>query len=85
MEKLCHEKIVEKAEAVTEVKVLKTMLKTKEATPKSKSYSQAAASNLPEVGKRTVVPRDAEKVVIVYHKDETKTDSEETKKALKEV
>ena len=31
------------------------------------------------------MPRDAEKVILVYHKDETKTDSEETKKALKEV
>ena len=32
-----------------------------------------------------MTPRDAEKVVLVYQKDETKTDSEESKKVLKEV
>lgn len=32
-----------------------------------------------------MIPRDAEKVVLVYQKDETKVDSEETKKAIKEV
>ena len=85
MEKLCYDKMVEKVEAVTEVKVQKRMLKTQDTTQKKMTYSQAAASHMPKVGKRTVVPRDAEKVVIVYQKDETKIDSEETKKALKEV
>ena len=84
MEKLCNDKIVEKADAVAENKILKNLVKEKESTTKGKSYSQVAAGSLPKVGKKVVVPRDAEKVVLVYQKDETKTDSEETKKALKE-
>ena len=86
MEKICYDKIVQRADAVAENRILKEVLKGVEQQPlsKPKSYSQAASS-LPKVGKKTVVPRDAEKVVLVYQKDESKVDSEETKKVIKQV
>lgn len=42
------------------------------------------AVKTPKVGKRTVLPRDPDKVVLVYPTDEKKVDSEETKKLIKE-
>ena len=86
MEKICYEKIVQRADAVAENRILKQVMKgtEKQQQLKPKSYSQAVGT-LPKVGKKTVVPRDVEKVVLVYHKDESKVDSEETKKVIKEV
>ena len=71
---------------MAENRILKEVLKGAEQQQQSrpKSYSQAAGS-LPKVGKKTVVPRYVEKVVLVYQKDETKVDSEETKKVIKEI
>lgn len=44
------------------------------------SYASVAKAVLPKVGKNTVMPRDVEKTVLIYSKDETVTDSEATNK-----
>lgn len=50
------------------------------------SYASAAKMQtaLPKVGKKTIAPRDVEKVVLVYPKDEKVQDSEATRKLVKE-
>ena len=91
MEKICHGKIVEKAEVVAENKLMKTLLKQRDADRTTPKLTPAAASYAgvtkmpPRVGKKIVAPRDTQKVVLVYPKDETITDSEVTKKMFKEV
>lgn len=68
MERICYDKIVQRADAMAENRVLKEVLRRKEEQPKGKSYAQAATGNWPKVGKKVVVPRDSEKVVLVYQK-----------------
>lgn len=48
-----------------------------------KPFSYSEVAKLPKVGKKPVSLRDPEKCVLVYPADESKTDSEETKKVLK--
>lgn len=93
MEKICIDKIVEKAEAMAENIVLKALIKEKDEelrktvsrpTPAAASYA-GVTKMPPKIGKKIVAPRDTQKVVLVYPVDEKIIDSEVTKKTVKEV
>lgn len=53
-------------------------------TAEKPSYADLLVKNAPRVGKRRVPARDPEKVVLAYPQDDEATDSEETKKVIKE-
>lgn len=70
---------------VTRLKGQLDTYERKMATPQEKpSYSEILIKNAPRVGKKRVVARDPESVVLAYPQDEEVTDSEETKKVIKE-
>lgn len=49
------------------------------------TYADMLSRKMPKVGKKKITARDPEKVVLIYPTDESAQDSEETKKAVKEV
>lgn len=60
------------------------LMETAKVTATTTTYA-AVTKKMPKIGNKTVTPRDAEKVVLVYPTDESITDSEDTKKMVKGV
>lgn len=63
---------------------LEVLEKRKPVAEEKPSYADMLVKNAPKVGKRRVLSRDPEKVILAYPQDEEATDSEETKKVIKE-
>ena len=70
--------------AKLEGQLLERRLETRE-TARAKTFADVAAAPRPKIGKKEVVPKSIEKTVLVYPTDETKEDSDEVKRSIKEI
>ena len=68
--------------AKLEGQLLERRLETREMATK-KTFAEAIGAPRPRIGKKEVVPKPIDKTVLVYPVDETKEDSEATKKVVK--